>query len=245
MAWAARTYQPRKDRMTRMPLKILAGVAGLSACAFGGAALASGASSSAKATTTTVSTTATPAPTRTAETALTGDALAQVTAAAKAAVPGATIDRVENDADGNAKYEAHVTKADGTHATVYVDESFKLVKVEAGGPGGPGGRHGHGGFGHGGPGNGETPLTGDTATKAKAAAVAKVGGTADVATTETDSTNAAAAYEVHVTKADGTHVEVVLDKDFNVLSVETRPPHGPPAQQASGTGTVNGFFRGH
>ena len=73
----------------------------------------------------------------------------------------------------------------------------------------------------------ETPLTGDVAAKAKAAAVAKVGGTADSATTENDSSNADAVYEVHVTKADGTHVEVILDKDYNVLSVETRPEHGP------------------
>ena len=71
----------------------------------------------------------------------------------------------------------------------------------------------------------EAALTGDTATKAKAAAVAKVGGTADSATTENDSSNAAAAYEVHVTKTDGTHVTVILDKDYNVLTVETG--HGP------------------
>jgi len=82
---------------------------------------------------------------------------------------------------------------------------------------------GHRGGPHGGPSNGETPLAGDAATKAKAAAVAKVGGTADIATTENDSTNAAAAYEVHVTKTDGTHVTVILDKDYNVLTVETHP----------------------
>jgi uncharacterized membrane protein YkoI len=61
------------------------------------------------------------------------------------------------------------------------------------------------------------------ATKAIAAAVAQVGGTADLATTETDSSNAAAAYEVHVTKADGMHVTVILDKDDTVLTVETHP----------------------
>jgi hypothetical protein len=79
--------------------------------------------------------------------------------------------------------------------------------------------------------NGETPLTGDVAAKAKAAAVAKVGGTADEATTENDSSNANAAYEVHVTKADGTHVKVILDKSFDVLEVETGGPgHGPPGE---------------
>jgi len=71
----------------------------------------------------------------------------------------------------------------------------------------------------------EAPLTGDAAAKAKAAAVAKVGGTADIATTENDNSNAAAVYEVHVTKTDGSHVTVILDKDYNVLTVETG--HGP------------------
>jgi hypothetical protein len=132
-----------------------------------------------------------------------------------------------------------VTKSDGSTVEVHLDGSFNVLQ------GGPGGRHG--GFGHGGPGNGETPLTGDTATKAKAAAVAKAGGTADMATTETDSSNAAAAYEVHVTKTDGTHVEVILDKDFNVLGVETQPqhgPYGPGGGSPSSSGQINGFFLG-
>jgi hypothetical protein len=73
---------------------------------------------------------------RSDETPLTGDALAKVTAVAKDAVPGATIVRVETDADGHARYEAHVVESDGSLATVYVDESFQLVGVETGGPGG-------------------------------------------------------------------------------------------------------------
>jgi uncharacterized membrane protein YkoI len=72
----------------------------------------------------------------------------------------------------------------------------------------------------------ETPLTGDVLASAKAAAIAKVGGTVDFATAENDSSNSAAAYEVHVTKADGSHVTVILDKSYAVLSVETGPPAG-------------------
>src|SRR5207253_544019 len=68
----------------------------------------------------------------------------------------------------------------------------------------------------------ETELTGDVLAKVKAAAVAKAGGTADRATTETDNSNAVAVYEVHVTKADGSHVVVILDKDYAVLTVETQ-----------------------
>ncbi len=78
---------------------------------------------------------------RSDETPLTGDALAKVTAAAQAKVSGGTIIRVETEADGNAAYEAHMTKADGTPVTVYVDKDFNVVSVDTGGPGGAG-RHG-------------------------------------------------------------------------------------------------------
>jgi hypothetical protein len=67
---------------------------------------------------------------RSDETLLTGDTAAKVEAAAKAKVPNGTIVRVETNADGNAKYEAHMTKADGTPVTVYVNEQFEVVSVE-------------------------------------------------------------------------------------------------------------------
>ena len=66
---------------------------------------------------------------RSDETLLTGDALAKVTAIAESKVPGGTVVRVETDADGNATYEAHMTKADGTPVTVYVDSSFQFVSI--------------------------------------------------------------------------------------------------------------------
>ena len=77
---------------------------------------------------------------RSDETPLTGDALDRVTAAAKAKLPGATIVRVETDADGHAAYEAHVVKSDGTPATVYVNKQFEVVSVESGMPGPPNGQ---------------------------------------------------------------------------------------------------------
>jgi hypothetical protein len=67
---------------------------------------------------------------RSDETLLTGDTAAKVEAAANAKVPDGTIVRVETDADGNAKYEAHMTKADGTPVTVYVNDQFEVVSVE-------------------------------------------------------------------------------------------------------------------
>ena len=124
-------------------------VLGLGVGSYGIASAAGGSGSSSTTTTTTATTppAAAAAPQgwggqRSDETLLTGDALTKVTAVAKEALPGATMVRVETDADGHAMYEAHVTKSDGTLATVYVDESFKLVSVETGPPGGPGGGSG-------------------------------------------------------------------------------------------------------
>ena len=68
---------------------------------------------------------------RSDETLLTGSTAASVRAAALKAVVGGTIVRVETDADGHALYEAHMTKADGTPVTVYVDKSFNVVSVES------------------------------------------------------------------------------------------------------------------
>jgi hypothetical protein len=76
---------------------------------------------------------------RSDETLLTGDTAAKVRQLALAKVPGCTIVRVETDADGNAAYEAHMVKADGTPVTVYVNKQLEVVSVQTGmpGPGGP------------------------------------------------------------------------------------------------------------
>jgi len=72
---------------------------------------------------------------RSDETLLTGDAATKVRDLALAKVPGGTIVRVETDADGNAAYEAHMVKADGTPVTVYVSKAFAVVSVQTGMPG--------------------------------------------------------------------------------------------------------------
>lgn len=79
---------------------------------------------------------------------LTGDTATKVTEAALAAVPGATIERVETDAEG-AAYEAHLVTSDGEHQTVTFDADFNVVEIQDG-PGGDGGPGGKGG-GHGRP----------------------------------------------------------------------------------------------
>jgi uncharacterized membrane protein YkoI len=65
----------------------------------------------------------------------------------------------------------------------------------------------------------ETLLTGDTAAKVKAAALAKVsGGTIERVETDADH---GSPYEAHVSKADGTQLEVLVNKDFQVTAVNT------------------------
>ena len=66
------------------------------------------------------------------ETLLTGSVEDQVRTAALAEVNGGTIERVETDVDGNAAYEAHMVKSDGSRVTVYVNKSFDVVSVSTG-----------------------------------------------------------------------------------------------------------------
>jgi hypothetical protein len=120
--------------------KKLTVVAAIGVAALGGSAIANAATSS----TSTTAASGTAAPAQQAprdpslgghqangktETLLTGATASKVQAAAKAKLPGATIERVENDADTGSPYEAHVTKADGTEAVVYVDSSFNVTSV--------------------------------------------------------------------------------------------------------------------
>ncbi len=149
------------------------------------------------------------------ESPLTGQTAADVEAAALAAVPGGTIERLETDAQG-AAYEAHMLDADGNPVTVTFDENVVLVETITGGMGGKG--HGPGDHdGDRGGGNDETPLTGQVAADVTAAAEAAVpGGTVDEVEAENDGT---AAYEAHVTDADGNDVRVTLDESFAVVEI--------------------------
>jgi Peptidase propeptide and YPEB domain len=124
-------------------------VLGVAAGSYGIASAASGNGSTTTTPSTAPSTTAPSAPSapsgqpwgnqRSDETLVTGDTASKLTDIAKQKVPGGTVIRVETDADGNAAYEAHMVKSDGTPVTVYVDKDFNVVSVETGGPGGHGG----------------------------------------------------------------------------------------------------------
>ena len=122
------------------------------------------------------------------------------------AVGSGTAGAVTTDFPGTG-YEVTVTKSDGSTVEVHLDSSFNPIQ-------GHHGRHGFGGPEHGTAAHedAEKPVTGDAATKAKAAATKAVGGTAGAVTTDFHGDG----YEVTVTKADGSTVEVHLDSSFAV-----------------------------
>lgn len=68
---------------------------------------------------------------RSDELLLNGDVASRVSAAAKAVISDGTIVHIETDAGGNARYEAHMTDAEGSMVTVYVDDTFEVVSVES------------------------------------------------------------------------------------------------------------------
>jgi hypothetical protein len=122
----------------------LATVAAIGAAAVGGTAIANAASLGTSSTATSTPTGSAP-PTQPApptqrdpslgghqangktEKLLTGDTASKVEAAAKAKFPGATIERVETDADTGSPYEAHMKKSDGSEVIVYVDSNFNVT----------------------------------------------------------------------------------------------------------------------
>ena len=80
----------------------------------------------------------------------------------------------------------------------------------------------------------ETPLTGDALSKVTAAAKAKVpGGTIIRVETDADGNSA---YEAHLVKADGTPVTVYVNKQFDVVSVESGMPGRPDRAPQSSSG---------
>jgi len=126
---------------TKRAVVIAATALGVAAGSYGIASAASGSGSSGSKGSTAAPSSQRPwGSQRSDETPLTGDTASKVRALALAKVPGGTIVRVETDADGNAAYEAHMTKADGTPVTVYVSKALDVVSVQSGMPGPPNGR---------------------------------------------------------------------------------------------------------
>ena len=194
--------------MSKLIRKSAATVAVLSAFGLGGAAIA-GAAGSGKSSTT-----------KQQRAALSSETAAKVKAAALDKVPGATVLRTESGGPYNSAYHAHIKTSDGTLKVVLVNSDFEATTVQADrarGGRGPGGRGGHGG----GPGAGETALTGDTKDKVEAAVLAKYSG-AKIVRTETNN-DSTAPYESHITTSDGKALEVLVSKDFEVVTARERP----------------------
>jgi uncharacterized membrane protein YkoI len=79
------------------------------------------------------------------------------------------------------------------------------------------------------------PLTGTALDKASSAALDAVG-SGTVTDTEASDEGSAQAYEVEVTLADGTDVDVALDRSFALLWVDGLPQAGATSSPTAGTG---------
>jgi hypothetical protein len=130
-------------------LQFVTVLAALAAVAVGGSAIADAASSGSTSTAPSggASNDAAPAPRAgrqplpgpyPGETALSGNTGDRVRKAALDKVSGATVLRVETDAQGS-PYEAHLRKSDGSTVTVKVDRQFHATAVQNGFGAGPGG----------------------------------------------------------------------------------------------------------
>jgi uncharacterized membrane protein YkoI len=131
---------------------------------------------------------------------LTGSTYDRAEKAALAETGGGKV--TDSERDGQT-YEVEVTK-DGKETDLRLDENFKVVTTEADDEGEDN--------------DADQELTGATLDRASKAALAKTGG-GKVTGAERDSENGAT-YEIEVTKADGSQVDVRLDESFNVVVVE-------------------------
>ena len=77
----------------------------------------------------------------------------------------------------------------------------------------------------------EAPITGSALDKAKAAALEHTGGGR---VSETEVGDEESLYEVEVTKADGSQVDVQLDENFAVVGDKTDPPGADVEPDAPG-----------
>ena len=142
------------------------------------------------------------------ENALTGSTLDRASKAALAETGGGRVTDTERDSENGATYEVEVTKDGGGQVDVRLDDQFKVVAAEP--------DHEDAGDD-----TADQPLTGATLDRASKAALAKTSN-GKVTGSERD-TEHGATYEIEVTKADGSQVDVRLDDQFKVVAVE--PDH--------------------
>ena len=135
---------------------------------------------------------------------LSGSTYTRAEKAALAETGGGKVTDSERDNENGATYEVEVTKAGGDQVDVRLDDQFKVVAAEPDHEDADDAADEH--------------LSGATLDSASKAALAKTGG-GKVTGSERD-TEHGATYEIEVTKADGSQVDVRLDDQFKVVAVD-------------------------
>lgn len=143
------------------------------------------------------------------EDALTGTVLQKASKAALAEVGEGTVTEAEADDEGTGAYEVEVTLENGDEVSVTLDSSYAVIGTENEGSDDSETADASD--------DTATPLTDAEKASAEKAALAEVDGTV----TDVDrSDDADHAFEVEVTRADGTDVDVELDEKFTVVRVD-------------------------
>ncbi|MCM6762405.1 hypothetical protein NB037_08235 [Rathayibacter sp. ZW T2_19] len=154
---------------------------------------------------------------------LTGADLDRASEAALAEIGGGTVTSAERDDDGVPGYELELRGDDGLEYDVRLDESFEVLSADADDDdravaGGSAGTASDASEAPAAPAGAVDPddLTGDELARASEAALAAVGtGTVTEAERSDDADHA---YDVEVTREDGTDVDVDLDAGFAVVA---------------------------
>ena len=166
------------------------------------------------------------------DTPLSGTERDRVAEAARERAGGGTVTEAEADDDGG--YDVEVRLDDGTEVDLDLADDLSVVGEDRDRPDsrdddgtagqgsgdvGPDGRNGTDDDRDGT--DDDAPLTGDVLDRASRAAIAEAGGGT---VTDAHAGDDGAAYEVEVTLADGTEVDVDLDRAFAVLRTEIDRP---------------------
>jgi len=139
---------------------------------------------------------------------VTGLEAREATAAALRATDGGTANSVERDDEDGAVWEVEVTRADGTKVDVRMDAKYEVVVID------PDDESDDSDDAD----EADEAVTAAEASQATAAALkATKGGTAD--DVERDDENGAM-WEVEVTRADGSEVDVRLDSNYKVVAID-------------------------
>ncbi|MET4637999.1 PepSY domain-containing protein [Mycetocola sp. 2940] len=142
--------------------------------------------------------------------ALTGSTLEKASKAALAETGEGKVTDSESDDGG---YEVEVTLDNGSAVDLWLNSSFEVVRVDSDDSSDDDGTDD----------TGDSAVTDEERTSAEAAALAEAPGTV----TEVDrSDDGASAFEVEITREDGTEVEVELDEDFAVVNVDDSDDKG-------------------